>query len=209
MSIKYFINSLLGLLFTTVASAQQPEEFNVSWMKAKYGAIAIYNGSKNSFTIKFFAGTFEPAPQENFVWVDGVLMQVSLAPFHTKTPTTQSLNIGSQKVFLNSWREFEKKWLEDQLKVASVTEKVEFTSINNKVFMEWVIDMPPGSSGSIIKQVYLVTICFDQMLIFNGPIQRPETETGTKNKLTQVATTLELNAGKLVDLDQMYRDLQK
>jgi len=206
---KFAILFFCVLTYGVSAGQNSPEEFNTHWMQAKFGAMVIYNGTQNSFSLNFVAKTFEPAPQQNFVLCDGVLMQTSIAPFDTKTPIKQPLNIGSQKVFLNSWREFEKKWLEEQLKVTGLVEKVEFPTINNKVFLLWICDTPTTNPGSAIKQMYLVTICFNQMLILNGPVIKGKSELALKDRLIKVAETLELNSGKVIDLDILYSQLQK
>ena len=66
--------------------------------------------------------------------------------------------------------------------------------------------MPEGNN-SVRKQVYLFTICFDQILLLNGPVLKDQSESEVKSVLISVAKTLELFPDKTQDLRKLYFDL--
>jgi hypothetical protein len=63
----------------------------------------------------------------------------------------------------------------------------------------------PKDNNSVSKQVYLFTICFDQILLLNGPVVKDQTE--MKTVLINIAKTLELFPDKTQDLRKLYFDL--
>lgn len=201
--------TLLLIAISITAIAQyKPEEFQAGLLQAKYGAMLVYNGQKNSFTLKFVFKSVEPTERPNFVRVDGSLMQSTLFPIH-KEYDFASLTEEEQKIVLQNWKLYEKKWVEDQLK-SKLNEKEEFLKINDKLCLYWSYDMPTKKDDpyAVVKQMYLVTLCFDQTLVLNGPIEKGKSEIELRNKLTSVAKTLELKAGQVLDMKSLYYELK-
>lgn len=198
---------LIAISITAIAQ-YKPEEFQAGLLQAKYGAMLVYNGQKNSFTLKFVFKSVEPTERPNFVRVDGSLMQSTLFPIH-KEYDFASLTEEEQKIVLQNWKLYEKKWVEDQLKI-KLNEKEEFLKINDKLFLYWSYDMPTKKDDpyAVVKQMYLVTLCFDQTLVLNGPIEKGKSEIELRNKLTSVAKTLELKAGQVLDMKSLYYELK-
>jgi hypothetical protein len=193
------------IIFSIGASAQyKAEEFQSSLIEAKFGVMIVFNGQKNSFTLRIVSKSIEPSKQENFLMVDKNLIQASVIPFQEKFDF-KSMSIEQQRQLLTGYKEYEKEYVEQQLKtVLSGTEQ--FLNFDGKIFKYWSFDMPKGNN-SVAKQVYLFTICFDQILLLNGPVEKDQNETEMKTVLINLAKTLELFQGKTQDLRKLYFDL--
>jgi hypothetical protein len=199
---------LLTLIPFSASGQYEAERFEATLLQAKYGALLVYNGQANSFTLKFESKSIEPTDRPNFVIVDNILMQVSITPF-TQKLDFNNLDNGTQKKYLTGWKAYEKQWVEEQLKT-KLTEEEDFIEISNKSFLYWTYDMPKNKTkGSVDKQVYLVTICFDQLLILNGPVENGKKEETTKDKLLTIAKTLTLYPNQTQDIEKLYNDLKK
>jgi hypothetical protein len=91
-----------------------------------------------------------------------------------------------------------------------VKEKEEFIELSGKPFLYWTYVMPKSKEpGATEKQVYLVAICFDQLLILNGPVGNGTTEEQIRNKLLTIARTLTLNPNQVQDINKLYTELKK
>jgi hypothetical protein len=199
---------LVSLSSFSAAAQYKAEEFEASLLQAKYGAMLVYNGEKNSFSLRFVSKAVEPTNKSNFLRVDNILMQSSIIPF-TEDADFNNLNDEAQRSYLVSWKNYEKEWVEEQLKT-KIKDASEFMKIAERSFLYWTYDMPKGDDpNNVDKQVYLVAICFDQMLILNGPVEKGKTESAVKEKLINVAKTLKINPGQVQDLKKLYNDLMK
>jgi hypothetical protein len=205
---KICLIGLLTLISFFAVGQYQAEEFQAALLEAKYGALLVYNGQTNSFSLKFESKSFEPTDQPNFIRVDNVLMQSSLTPFTQKLDFNK-LDKQTQEKFLMGWKSYEQGWVEEQLKI-KLTEKKEFIEIASKPFLYWTYDMPRSKdSNSVDKQIYLVTICFDQLLILNGPVEKGKKEDIIRDKLLMIAKTLTLYPNQTQDIEKLYNELKK
>ena len=203
----YFIG-LLTLTSFLASGQYKAEEFEAALLQAKYGALLMYNGQTNSFSIRFESKSVEPTEKANFLKVDNILIQSSITPF-TQELDFGNLDINTQQRYLRGWKAYEKKWVEEQLKI-KLTEKEEFVDISDKSFLYWTYDMPKSKNkDSVDKQVYLVTICFDQLLILNGPVEKGKKEETVRDKLLTIAKTLTLYPNQTQDLKKLYNELKK
>jgi len=166
----YFLGLLTLISFFTFGQ-YKAEEFEAALLEAKYGALLLYNGQTNSFSLRFESQSIEPTDKLNFVIVDNLVIQTSITPF-TQNLDFNNLDNETQKKYLASWKAYEKKWVEEQLKI-ELTEKEEFIDIVNKPTLYWAFNMPKSKDKeSVDKQVYLVTVCFDQLLILSAPVEK-------------------------------------
>ncbi len=197
---------LVGLvMFSLHASAQfKAEEFQASLVEAKFGVMIVFNGQKNSFTLRIVSKSIEPSAQENFIMVDKKLVQASAIPFQ-EAFDFKAMSVQLQRELLTGYKEYEKEYVQGQLKT-ELTGTEQFLNLEGKIFKYWSFDMPKGNS-SVIKQVYLFTICFDQILLLNGPVIKDQSEADVKTLLINMAKTLELTPGKTQDLRKLYFDL--
>lgn len=197
---------LFGLLiFSIKVSAQyKAEEFQASLVEAKFGVMIVFNGQKNSFTLRIVSKSIEPSEQENFLLVDKKLIQSSAIPFQEEFDF-KSMPIEQQKELLTGYKEYEKEYLQGQLKtVLSGIEQ--YLNLDGKIYKYWSFEMPNANS-SVSKQVYIFTICFDQILLLNGPVLKDQSESEVRSLLINMAKTLELFPGKTQDLRKLYFDL--
>ncbi|HTJ49711.1 MAG TPA: hypothetical protein VL443_09680 [Cyclobacteriaceae bacterium] len=199
---------LIGLSSFSVTAQYKAEEFEAALLQAKYGAMLVYNGQKNSFSLRFISKAVVPTNEPNFLRVDNILMQSSIIPF-TEKVDFNNLNDDAQRSFLAGWKNYEKEWVQEQLKT-EINDASEFMKIAERSFLYWTYDMPKGDDpNAVVKQVYLVAICFDQILILNGPVEKGKTESAVKEKLISVAQTLKINPGQVQDIEKLYKDLMK
>lgn len=204
---KYLLGFLTMISFQATGQ-YKAEEFQAALLEAKYGALLVYNGHTNSFSIKFASKSVEPTDRPNFIRVDDILMQSSIIPF-TQELDFKNLDNETQRKLLTAWKTYEKKWVEEQLKL-KLSEKEEFIDISSRAFLYWTYDMPKSINKDLVdKQVYLVTICFDQLLILNGPVEKGKREETIKDKLLTVARTLTLYPNQTQDLEKLYHELKK
>lgn len=197
---------LFGLIiFSLEGSAQyRAEEFQPSLIEAKFGVMIVFNGQKNSFTLRIVSNSIEPSEQENFLLVDKKLIQASSIPFQEEF-NFKSMSIEQQKQLLTGYKEYEKEYVQEQLKTG-LTGTEQFLNLDGRIYKYWSFDMPKGNN-SVTKQVYLFTICFDQILLLNGPVIKDQTEAEVKTVLINMAKTLELFPDKTQDLRKLYFDL--
>jgi TonB family protein len=186
----------------------QSEKFEAALLESKYGALLVYNGEKNSFLLKFVSKSFKPTDKPNFVRMDGFIIQSSIVPFPKKFDFANAEE-EFQKKFLDSWRMYERSWIEEQLK-KQVKDQTKFIKIKERLFLHWITDMPEGfGDGSVAKQTYLVTACFDQLLVLNAPILKDQKEKDVSDKLQGIASTIELRPDEIQDLRRLYNELKK
>jgi hypothetical protein len=197
---------LLSLIcFSIAASAQyKAEEFQASVIETKFGAMIVFNGQKNSFAIRIVSKSIEPSQQENFLLVDKKLIQASAIPFQEQFDFV-SMSTDQQKELLTGYKEYEKEYVLEQLKT-QLEESEQFMNLEGKMFKYWSFDMPKDNS-SVVKQVYLFTICFDQILLLNGPVVKGQSESEVKSVLISMAKSLEVFPGKTQDLRKLYFDM--
>jgi hypothetical protein len=135
-------------------------------------------------------------------------MQASITPFQQKL-AFDSLSEEAQRKWLLGWKNYERDWAAEQLKI-KLTETEAFVKIGDKLFLQWTFNMPASNKpGSIAKQVYLVTICFDQLLVLNGPLEKGKSESALTEKLKTIASTLQVNPGQVQDLEKLHQELMK
>ncbi|MBL0741219.1 hypothetical protein [Chryseolinea lacunae] len=210
MSSVFFRKVFLCVLFSlagwmAVAQAYKAEEFQATKLKARYGAMIVYNGRTNAFSFRIAADSIGTPENPNFLWVDGKLLQATIIPFVQKA-NYADLDEAEQKRLLEAYRKYEQSYFEKELN-AKLKTKAEFITLNHKTMLLWTIEMPKDS-GNLSKQFFIFTICFDQMLTFNMPVEKGQDEVGVKDVLTRTAESLELSYGKLYDLNKLYYELK-
>jgi hypothetical protein len=201
---KGFLLFILITFSLDAASQYKAEEFQASLVEAKFGVMIVFNGQKNSFTLRIVSKSIEPSDQENFILVEKKLIQASAIPFQEEFDF-KSMNPAMQKELLTGYKEYEKEYLQEQLKIVLV-ETEQFLNLEGKIFKYWSFDMPKDNN-SVSKQVYLFTICFDQILLLNGPVVKGQSESEVKSLLINMAKSLELFPDKTQDLRKLYFDL--
>lgn len=208
---RIFTLGILTLLstFSVVGQKYEAETFEAALLEAKYGAMLVYNGQINSFSIRFIAKSFKPTDQENFVIVDDNIIGSSIIPFQVKVDFDK-LEEPIQRKFLTQWKQYERDWIEKEKNIKIDKETEEFIKIGGRLFIYWSFDMPKSNDpDAVVKQLHLVTACFDQLLVFSGPVEKNESESILKDKLFGIAKTLSVNPGQVQDIKRLYTELMK
>lgn len=201
------ITTILFLAFSFIAFTQVPykaEEFESALLQSKTGAFLVFNGEKHSFTIDLL-GKITPNEKPNFLSINDNILQTLIIPFETKLDFENLTEI-EQKENLIAYHNYELDYVKEQLNVKKLNEKYEFVKLNGKVFLKWTYDMPK-SFNSVDKQSYLITICFDQILILNAPIINGKKLNEIQELLLKIGKTLKL-INQPLDLEKLYNDLK-
>lgn len=202
------MKSMLSIVFLlTALSTQaqyQAEEFQTAKLKARYGVMVVYNGQINSFAFRIEADSVKNAQDPNFLWVDGKLFQATIVPF-LQNPNTP--DEAEQKRLLEAYRKYEQAYIEKELNAGPLKGKAEYLNINNKPMLLWTLTMPKNNP-TISKQLYIFTICFDQMLTFNAPVEKGKDEAEIKKMILRCAETVEIFPGQLQDLNKLYYEVK-
>lgn len=180
--------SLFTILLTTSQGGFRAETFKPQLVRTEYGAKLIFNGTRHTFSIRFESPDIKPTEKPNFIIMDNQLIQTNLIPFQ-KDFGFDSLSINKQKELLNRYKEFEKKHVEKALSM-KLKEREAFAVFNRKLFKSWLYQMPP-KNPSVARQVYFMTICFDQILVISAPVAKGENDRTVINLLENIAQTLE------------------
>lgn len=186
-------------------TAYQAEKFEASLMQNKKGGILIYNGEKHSFSINI-NGKIEFTESPGIIKLNGKLLQSQAVPFAFKADF-EHLTVDQQQEYLLSHMNWEMDYMRKQLKNTKLTETNQVLSLNDHTFLLWYFDMPK-SYKTVSRQYYLTTVCFDQILILNAPVDQASTFEEIKNNLIAIATTLKQN-NQPIDLEKLYYELQK
>ena len=207
--------TFLLFCFTSLVVFCQPtykaEEFQSAVMQKKNGALVVFTGQYHSFTMDIIGDSIKPSNEPNFITVDNKILQLSNIPFPSKVDY-ENLSDEIQKNNLLGYMNYEMKYIKEQLNLKSLNEKYEFITLNDKICMFWKYDMPK-SYKTIDKQCYLITNCFDQILVLNSPVTKGEKSNSTsydsiKDFLLTIGKTLKLN-NHTIDLENLYKEINK
>ncbi len=102
----------------------------------------------------------------------------------------KNLNNDIQIQYLKGYAKFQSEYysVDQKLAIGKVKEEVIF--LNNKPHLFWYFDMPKGNKPAI-QQLYISTICFDNVLTLNSPLmENIHTFEGNKSLLLTIIKTL-------------------
>lgn len=200
------ISTLLLCIVAVLAFSQakyEAEMFKAALMERKTGAYVVYTGDKHSFMLTI-EEKITPSKQANVVKIGNKLLQCTIIPFSTKL-RFDSLSDEERMNNLVGYMKYEMDYIKEQLKSKNLNEQYELATLNGRVFLFWYYDMPK-TCKTIEKQCYLATICFDQILILNCPVEKSPLLNDAKLFMVNIARTLKLN-NYPVDLDKLYKEI--
>lgn len=203
--IKIVLVTLLVLLLTELPAQYKAETFRVALLETGYGAMIVFNGQANSFSLKVEGKSVRPMNQPNFMTADSLLFQSTTVPFQEEKNFT-TITAEEKKDLLLAYRLYEKEYVEETLHTR-LRETVELIELNGQPFLYWSFMMPQENT-SVGRQVYLITICFDQVVVLNAPVPQGKDEAPVKDLFLRIGKTLEVNAGKTCDVDSLYYALR-
>jgi hypothetical protein len=205
LHVRFVLFVLFTFLSFNLHAQYKAEDFRVALLEAEYGAMIVFNGQINSFSLKVEDKAVRRTNKPNFMSADSLLFQSIVIPFQEQRDFA-GLTADEKKDLLLNYRLFEKEYVEEELHI-KLKETVEFIDINNQPFLYWSFKMPQEDT-SVSQQAYLITICFDQIVVLNGPVPKGKTAAPLKALFLKIAQTLDLNPGKTYDVDKLFYDLR-
>lgn len=205
LSFFYLIPALWGLILCSFGPFKA-EHFRQICLEARFGAMLAFKGTSNCFTLRFEGKNVQPTQNPGFILLDNHPIQATLIPFQ-KDFGFSNLEVEKQKELLTRYKNFEKKHVESALKT-KILDADGFIVLKNRIFKTWTYQMPTGHK-SISKQIYLMCICFDQILILNAPVGLEESGNMVHDRLEAVASTLELFPNTLLDVEGLAKQLKE
>jgi len=192
---KSLILSIVCLAGTVSLFGQDPkptaktsEQFESGFVATQTGGLIVYSGLNHSFTIEVQAKVVKPTEQTNFYLVDNQIVQTAILPIPMKTDLKDMSTI-KQKEIIRGYIDYELLYFRNTLKQEYSKLHIDWTVINGKVYADWSFDMPKDNQ-QVKKQLYMTTICFDQILDLNAPVF--DNYTKAKEILLQLAGSIKL-----------------
>jgi hypothetical protein len=183
----------LFLTFSAVSQGYKAETFHLATQKSAKAFIVKYKSDLHSFSITVEGNRIVEQPphgQQNYLSVDNNVLQFLVVPFPVKA---DYLNFDDEKKkeFLSEYEEYEMSYIKDALKVTDLNKKLQFIDLNGRLFLFWFYDMP--GRYQVRQQCYLITVCYDQMLVLNAPVSTGEDMLAKKDFLCTVGKSLKLS----------------
>jgi hypothetical protein len=204
----YKTSMLFAFLIKSIISyAQSPvekETFTYSFLPNKNGAQAVYAGENHSFSLDFIGkdikiATFKAKPEnQNFIYIGSQVIQTSWVPLQMPLPAgykVDKLNIDQQKEILEGYVNYELDYFRQQLHLKVNNLQSEWVQINSRPSLIWhfdfnLADQNTKNKAPLTKQVYISTICFNQVLNISIPFNKNVEYEADKESLKKIASTL-------------------
>ena len=196
------------LLSTIICSGQNEntvEQFKPAVLKLMSGAKIVFNGTTHAFTIDVISDSIKPPERPNFLLVNNNVFQyLTLAA--DKRVNFDSLSIERKKANLTNYMNYELDYFKNELKIKISNLNFEWLELNKRLFLFWFFDMPKNNK-TIEKQVYLTTICYDNIVGLNMVMTRKGNSFNYyKNLLIGTGKTLQ-TFNEPINLDKLYKEL--
>jgi len=204
MKTRFFLLFGFILIVKSISSQDfKPQEFEIATAGTENGLKIIYSSLDKSFTIDVHGEQINFTESPYFYIVDGKIFQAMILGFQ-KELDFDNLKENEQKEYLTQYMNYEIEYFKDELKIKIKNLANEFYIVNDKLFLFWYYNMPPKNKTAE-KQLYLTTICHDQILNLNT-IQEPESEfIHSKDFLFNVAKTLKIE-NKSADYEKIQKE---
>jgi len=175
----------------------------IPWEK---GAVFAFTNKEKSFTLELYSDNIQPLEQRNFVMVDEWMFQAFILGFDNPKNVDLSTEI-EQKRSLSQYVNYEVKYFEEELGYDMESLKFKWGDINGKYFYFWHFETPEELE-TLQKQMFLTTICHDQFLNLNIPLEKDKDFDDGKKFLFSVARTLKI-FDEPIDFDELNKILNK
>jgi len=202
---KNILFLLLFPLLYIMASAQNaplPDKYQTGLFKTNDGAMLVYTSSRKSFRMDFVSQNIEPSENPNSFAIDSISIISQITPAKGNMEY-DSLTTEQQKTSINLYMNNE------IIHKFDITPPVtEWLTINNKLFLFWYYNLNDDKSD-IDKQMFLTTLCFDQILNLSTPLPKAGGDFNkNKSLLIKTAKSLKLiNSG--INLQALYEELNR
>jgi len=202
---KFILSIISFLLISTSLFAQQnAERFQLAVVPAKFGIKVVYTSNKSAVTLDVVAKDAKPIEHPGVVLVGKQILQ-----FHFTPATQDSLRQSTeqQKQLLLNYLKYETDYAKQQLKMEEMVTTTEWLTINNKLYLLWSYNLDKDDQSNVIKQYYLCTLSFNNVLTINTPIIKGDNEEASKALMMQIGRTL-MQFDTRIDIDKLYKALQ-
>jgi len=184
---RHLITAIFAFVSVIVMAQQKPESFKKEYIKTANGLTIKFTGFEHQFFLTVNSEKTE-IKSKDYLKADGKVLQNMIIPFPQKI-NYESLSVESQKENLLAYYKYEMNYLKKQLGQDSLNEEYEFLTLNNKLFLYWHYEMP-DSGKNVYHQCYLVTACFDNILVLNSPVDFSQKISSIKDFLMNTGATL-------------------
>jgi len=193
---KYYL-LFLSAIISGVAFSQENnaaatgDEFEAAFVPAKagVGAMIVYTGENHSFTIEIKGKDIKNNGQPNYLMVGDQIVQSAILPIPKKTEV-ENPPLVKQREILRTYINYELDYFKNTLKQGYSNLKMDWEIVNGRQFVYWHFDMPKDDNKHVKKQIYVSTICFNQILDLNAPVFDDYYK--AKDILTQMANSVKL-----------------
>lgn len=188
---KKILFSFLGLSVCCMTLAQTniaDEEFNLSYSSNEKGGTVLFQGKSHSFSVDLVGKEVKTMDNPGFYLVDNHIVQTSTVPLPPVKLDLANLTEAQQKQALSAYVDYEMDYFKNEVKLKVTDLQKEWVVLNSRLFILWHFVMPP--KRDIKQQIYLSTICFNQVLDLNTAIQEGEDYSQREESLKQLANTL-------------------
>jgi hypothetical protein len=182
------------------------QEFESALIPMEDGAVFAFTSAKKSFTIDLIGEKLQPLEAKNFVIVDNWIFQAFTLGFDNPKKVDLSTE-DEQKKSLSQYVMYEIDYFKNELGYNCDSLKLEWGKINEKYFYFWHYKTP-DSMETLKKQMYLTTICHDQILNMSIPLDNDRNFEDGKNFLFKIGKTLVLS-DKPIDFNELYYKYNK
>ena len=183
---------LAVLLISTIWSSAQnttaPEEFESGFIPYPKGALILFSGTQHSFSVDIVSDSVRPTEQPNFVLVDGQVVQCINIGI-PEDIDVKDLDDERTKEILRGYIDYELAYFKDELEQDYENLSIDYVVINKRLFAVWSLEMPK-LRDKVEKQIYMTTVCFNQILNLNSPVVTGSDAGKAKQKLMTIAETL-------------------
>jgi hypothetical protein len=193
-----------SVFITSILSGQ--DEYESALIPMKDGAVFAFTSDKKSFTLDILSNKIQPLEQKNFVMIDDWIFQAFVLGFDN--PKNVDLTTEEeQKRSLSQYVKYEVDYYKNEVGYSCDSLKFEWGKINEKYFYFWYFNTPPELE-TLQKQMFLTTICHDQFLNMNIPLEKTKDFNKGKDFLVGIAKTLKLYDNP-INFKKLNKELNK
>ena len=190
---RKIVLSLTGLVICFMIKAQTSiadEEFISSFSPNEKGATVHYQGKSHAFTLDIVAKEVKTTDNPGFYLADNHIVQVSTVPLPPVKLDLSRLTDAQQKQALSAYVDYEMTYFQNKLKLKCNDLKKDWIVINSRLFLLWHFNMHTADDNEVKQQIYLSTICFNQVLDLNTIVLKGEDYPQQEQVLKNLANTL-------------------
>jgi len=173
------------------------EHFDLSFQGKANSHKWIFKGVGHSFFVVVEADSVKTEQYPNYISVKNQIVQCSAVPLPETNLDLAKLTLAQQKEGLSGYVDYEIDYFKNELHLQVQNLKKEWITINGKTWLLWCFDVPEQQATKKAaipakQQIYVSTICFNQVLDLNTPVLKGDSFTNAKALLKKLMATLKL-----------------